>query len=415
MPRPGFYNDNEYRAYPFIYAAPQPLPAATLPTSLIVDAGIVMGLDADFDAAVHSVWLASVQLTGGVLRFTLATDAPGALSAALIFSRDPSGMWETEFVESGTAVATAPCATEPIWEGFLTTGTLTDFVAGLSGTAITFTKNQYQLEPARIQNLAKSYLRSISVGNFSRTNVPPCNEVNTTERPVVLNARCIQGDIRFKEGYNCLITQTDRANELIVSAIKGAGAGSNGDELCANSGELPFFDDDGGATKTVPIQYIGTLDAPDSSTLPGCSGAKPGDTYGWESEPTPASPNCAPLPPQLCQHKNAIYYTWNNKTWVQTNAALNYLWYGPPPVGVPAEGWPASRWETLEEKMPTEIMWVDKFLSGGPACCELISTINGLGGRVVSITGGTGVQVSTATDKITIALDTNSQNNCAPN
>ena len=65
--------------------------------------------------------------------------------------------------------------------------------------------------------------------------------------------------------------------------------------------------------------------------------------------------------------------------------------------------------------MPTEIMWVDKFLSGGPACCELISTINGLGGRVVSITGGTGVQVSTATDKITIALDTNSQNNCAPN
>ena len=305
MPRPGFYNDNEYRAYPFIYAAPQPLPAATLPTSLIVDAGIVMGLDADFDAAVHSVWLASVQLTGGLLRFTLATDAPGALSAALIFSRDPSGMWETEFVESGTAVATAPCATEPIWEGFLTTGTLTDFVTGLSGTAITFTKNQYQLEPARIQNLAKSYLRSISVGNFSRTNVPACDEVNTTERPVVLNARCIQGDIRIKEGYHCAITQTDRANEISISAGLTSGITSS-EELCAVGSEIPLFD----------------------------------------GEPIP-------------------------------------------------EG--------------------SKFYGGGPACADLITIINGLGGRVVSITGGTGVQVSTATDKITIALDTNSQNNCAPN
>ena len=302
MPRPGFYNDNEYRAYPFIYTAPLPLPAATLPTSLIVDAGIVMGLDAEFDAAVHSVWLASVQLTDGLLRFTLDTDAPAAANAALVFSRDPAGMWETEFVESGTA---GTCATEPIWEGFLTTGTLTDFVTGLSGAAITFTKNQYQLEPARIQNLAKSYLRSISVGNFSRTNVPACGDINPTVRPVVLNALCIQGDIRIKEGYHCSITQTDRANEISISAGLTSGITSS-EELCAVGSEIPIFDGE-------------------------------------------------PLP----------------------------------------EG--------------------SKFYGGGPACADLITTINGLGGRVINIIGGTGVQVSTAPDMITIALDTNSQNNCASN
>lgn len=302
MPRPGFYNDNEYRAYPFIDTA---APTGALPTSLIVDAGIVMGLDADFDAAAHSVWLASVQRAGSTLKFTFATDAPGAEGATLVFSRNPAETWETEFVASETAASSSPCATEPIWEGFLTTGTLTDFAAGLSGTAITFTKNQYALEPARIQNLAKSYLRSISVGNFSRTNVPPCGQVNTTERPVVLNARCIQGDIRIKEGYHCIITQTDRANEINISADVTAGITSS-EELCETGSELPLFD----------------------------------------GEPLPEN---------------------------------------------------------------------SKFYGGGPACSDLITTINGLSGRVVTIIGGPGVQINTAADKITVALNTNSQNNCATN
>jgi hypothetical protein len=53
------------------------------------------------------------------------------------------------------------------------------------------------------------------------------------------------------------------------------------------------------------------------------------------------------------------------------------------------------------------------FYGGGPACNELISTINGIGGRTVNIIGGTGVRITTTPDKITVTLDANSRRNCA--
>lgn len=341
MPRPGFYNDNEYRAYPFInktvvtVTTAENLPtegstqkiyvttttnkkyywtgdayveitSATpqIPNSVVVDAGVVMGLDADFDAEVHSVWLAQVQLVGGALKFTFATDAPAATGTPLVFSRSPqANTWETEFAETGTAIGTAPCATEPIWEGFLTTGTLAGFAANLTaGQTVTFTKNQHQLEPARIQNLAKSYLRSISLGNFARTKVPACDTVNTLDRPIVLNVQCVTGAVRLKEGYHCSITQTDRANELIVSAGVNSGLATD-EELCAAGSEIPL--------------YAG-------------------------------------------------------------------------------------------EAIPED----SKFYGGGPTCAELITTINGLNGKYINIVGGAGVQIGTSSHKITVALNTNSQNNC---
>jgi hypothetical protein len=303
MPRPGFYNDNEYRAYPFIYTVGGD---TRLPNNLIVDAGVVMGLDADFDPTLHTVWLSKIQRSGTTLLFELATNAPGAASAPLQFTRSITAAdWQTQFVETAPAdITVAACAAEPLWEGFLTTGPLASYAAGLgTNESVIFSINQHNLEPARIQNLAKSYLRSISLGNFARTNVPPCNEINTTNRPVVLHTHCMVGDIRFKEGYHCSITQTDRSKEISVSAGLTAGMPIDG-ELCDAGSELPLY-----------------------------------------------------------------------------------------------EG----------EALPED----SKFYGGGPACSELITTINGVGGRVLNIVGGSGVQVTTEPLKITVGLDTNSQNNCA--
>jgi hypothetical protein len=306
MPRPGFYNDNEYRAYPFVYGAERERTLPLLPDSLIVDVGIIMGLDADFDFATNSVWLSSIRRNGATLTFEFATDAAGGVGAPLRFTRSTTAdTWQTEFAASVTADLTdAPCADEPIWEGFLTTGQLASYAAGLGTTAtVTFAKNQHRLEPGRIQNLAKSYLRSISVGNFARTNIPACGTVNTTSRPVVLHTHCMRGDIRFKEGYHCAITQTDRAKEISISAGLTSGMAADS-ALCEAGSEIPLFDGESA------------------------------------------------------------------------------------PVG-------------------------SKFYGGGPACNELITTINGIGGRTLSIVGGSGVQVGTEPNKITVALDTNSQNNCA--
>lgn len=240
MPRAGFYNDNEYRAYPFIYKKTGPTPS--LPDACIVDCGIIMGLDSQFDAAQHRVWLASIQRNTNTVTFTLETDAPG-VPAQLVFTRDvDAAEWQTEHTES--APAEKECATEPAWEGFLVTGVLTSLVENMTpGSTLNFTDSDYVLEPARIQSLVKSYLRSISLGNYSRVVALTPEECGGPEsvppRYVVVNKRCMRGDLKFKEGHNCEITQVNRNNEIIVGAVLGAGAG--GDNICE---EIKLFDEE---------------------------------------------------------------------------------------------------------------------------------------------------------------------------
>lgn len=302
MPRPGFYNDNEYRAYPFVYNKPATLPA--LPTSAVLDAGFIMGLDARYDESVHTIWLSAVKKIGSLFEFVFSTNAsPTTVS----FTRHDTGEWALEHSESAVDT-TNPCAEEPIWSGFLVTGPLDALTTAFAAAAVNGTwslqPNDYQVEPGRIQNLNKAYLRSISVGNYDRVRVPPCDQTGTNDnRPIVLNARCMKGDIRLKEGYNCLITQTDRANELAVTASKGAGAGATSDELCENNGELQLY------------------------------------------------PN-EPLPPD------------------------------------------------------------SKFYSGGPACNEIISTVNGVGGTNINIVGGAGVNILIDDGKIIVQKKPNAQVNC---
>lgn len=273
MPRPGFYNDNEYRAYPFVdkqvetisslsnfpttgdssklYTAmdtglkyfwtgtvyAQLLPGAfALPTACIVDAGFIMGLDAYFDDATHTVWLSAINKNGTTLEFVFRTNAT---PATLSFFRDVnSGEWLNEYAESVRDLNN-PCAEEPIWSGFIVTSRLD----GLADAAPqTFQPNYYRIEPGVIQNLNKAYLRSISVANYDRIRIPECDTVvDNSNRPIILNARCMKGDIRLLEGYNCLISQTDRSRTLTVTASSGAGAGNTSAELCEHGSELPLF------------------------------------------------------------------------------------------------------------------------------------------------------------------------------
>jgi hypothetical protein len=245
MPRPGFYNDNEYRAYPFIHAASYDGPA--LPNSAVLDCGIIMGLDSGFDPDEHTVWLASISRGNNVVSFVFATDAPGAANLPLQFDRDEDeSEWATSTGQSAFPPNIDPlCLPAPTWEGFLVTGPLTDLLASLApGQTITFPAAVRVLEPARIQSLVKSYLRSINVGNTPRARVllpPECQEHNeTVDTGIVINAQCLHGDVRLKEGYNCRIRQADGANELRIAAEKNAGD-SNTAELCEHGGEVPLY------------------------------------------------------------------------------------------------------------------------------------------------------------------------------
>lgn len=242
MPRAGFYNDNEYRAYPFIYKKEVISPA--LPDACIVDCGIIMGLDSQYDETTHTVWLSSIHRAVAHFEFVLSTDAPGAANKPLIFTRAPNATeWLTEHLGSDSA-DDKECATEPAWEGFLVTGVLDELTTGMTvGETRVFSSTDYVLEPARIQSLVKSYLRSISLGNYSRVVAYPSPECGGPEEPparfVVVNKKCMKGDLKFKEGYNCQIFQVDRNNEIIVTAAVGAGAGDA--SLCE---EIKLFDEE---------------------------------------------------------------------------------------------------------------------------------------------------------------------------
>lgn len=243
MARPGFYNDNEYRAYPFIFTTEYT--AAGFPNSAVVDCGLIMGLASGFNAAAHSVWLSAVRREAGAIIFEVSTDAPGATSAPLLFScPEDSADWTTLFSEA--ANSPAECGSEVVWEGYLVHGPLTALLAMLdeNGNELNFAPNQCVAEPSRIQSLVKSYVRSINVGNFPRVRHTPPPDCETSSSAansdIVINAQCIQGPVRLKEGYNCRIRQTARLNELRITAERGAGD-TNTDELCEHGGELPLY------------------------------------------------------------------------------------------------------------------------------------------------------------------------------
>ena len=299
MPRAGFYNDNEYRQYPFVFAKPD-----SLPTDLIVDCGFIMGLDSGFDAAVHFVYLHQLRKTSTQIECEFRTTAPNAAGSAIVFRRDfDAEEWSTEFAVA--SIADKPCATEPLWEGFMVSGVMATTVTLLPAngsidfvTTSPFAANRV-VEPARVQSLVKTYLRSISLGNYPRVVAPAvCTDglssssASSTADQLIINATCLKGDIRFKPGFNCAIRQYDYANRITIAAQKGANIGDDpAGELCQYGSEIKLY-----ADEQPPIINLAT-------------GAR------------------------------------------------------------------------------------SKFLSGGPACDEVITGINGLGAPDVKIVGGAGIQV----------------------
>jgi hypothetical protein len=241
MARAGFYNDNEYRQYPFVLKFEYD--HADLPTNLIVDCGFIMGLDSEFDSAVDIVYLYCVRILADRYEFEFRTTAAGAAAHPLIFTR-PRGAesWLNESVESASAAATTFCGTEPIWEGFMVSGHLAED-AGTAIATLTFDQERI-VEPALIQSLVKSYLRSINVANYGRTVIEGCatDPVGGTSRDIIVQTGCMQGAVAFTAGFNCEVSQTDVSRTITIAPLLGANANTTvAEELCSNYGELPLF------------------------------------------------------------------------------------------------------------------------------------------------------------------------------
>lgn len=260
MARAGWYNENEYRDFPFLTRVdPLSYPADTdsdgeeqllaLPHEAIVDFVAIMALDAAYDEHEgHYIYLHSVRREDPYLYYTFRTTAPGGADEQIIFRRDVAtdeeftSEWQDSESLTGSSVSASDCA-GPRWSACLVTGRYDELLELLDdGDEWVFERGLWTVEPARTQSLYKSYLRSINLGNFSRTHaLPPDQCGGESEEAVVIhvNATCLAGDLKFKEGFNCLIRQDTLNNAIIIGAAVGGGEGRPCTEVSLYESEAP--------------------------------------------------------------------------------------------------------------------------------------------------------------------------------
>ncbi len=261
MANPGWYNDNQFRDYPFITRV-EPLALTTgfdsessgqimlpLPSSTILDFGAIMDLDAEFDeSAGHYIYLHSVSRFSDVFTFKLRTTAPAAANHELVFHRN---LTDPEFSISRDSASTIEpeelpslvCALQPCWSGFLVTGNLQDLADVIAdGETLISIPALWRIEPARVQSLAQGYLRSVSLANAPRTHVTAqagcsLDSSDSAERPVIVMTTCLSGPLNWREGFNCSIRQDVNDNAIIIGAGVGIGAGAPCEEIPLYEGE----------------------------------------------------------------------------------------------------------------------------------------------------------------------------------
>lgn len=242
MARPGFFNDNAHRAYPFLDADL----GMPLPESAVVDFGCVMGLDVNYDDSTHLVYLHKVFRASDHFRFEFRATAATLEGRSLTFyvpddSSEYASFSANEDVNpgsSGSSEVSSACGDDPDWEGFLVIGDLTELkdVLGV-GDSLDDIIGATIIEPARIQNLARTFVRSINLANLDRVrSVPPAEcpnpgDIDSNTGVVHVSARCMTGAVQLREGYNCAIRQNDSDNSITISAAVGRGAGQPCDEV----------------------------------------------------------------------------------------------------------------------------------------------------------------------------------------
>lgn len=262
MATPDFFNENLHRTFPFKrlsagVGVPDsgPVTLRQLPDDFVVDCGFIVGANSGFVSGVHSVYLDSITKVNGTdYIFEFRCNAPGLVNVPLRFNRSASSPdYLTSFVDSdgyptdasASDSADNPCA-EFLWSGYLTTGRMASVVDRMSMVTVIFRVNDLEtvVEPALIQNLANSQLLSLNVANADRTRAVrpdncPQNSWPFAVDQIYIVDKCIQGDIRFKAGYNLTVSQNDSTNTIQISPAIGAGLGEPCEQIPLFPGETP--------------------------------------------------------------------------------------------------------------------------------------------------------------------------------
>jgi hypothetical protein len=250
MAHAGWFNENGQRSYPFLAGTvDNPLSASDsvqrLPRSLVLDAQFILGINTEYDAREHFLWLDSIERDGAELTLVIKSDAEALEPLTITMAVTASDEIQVVQAVSVFTRYNLACAEDFAWEGFLTFGAFSE--ASLDawigdGDTLSGEDQATQFEPATVRTLFKSYARSLNVANARRTHAQadegcePLAWPDDEERPedwpeelgtppTTINAECLDGHVRFHEGYNAAIEVNASANEIIISARPGSGAG----------------------------------------------------------------------------------------------------------------------------------------------------------------------------------------------
>jgi hypothetical protein len=214
------------------------------PLDTLIDFGCLVGLDAEFDSSSHVVYLHRITRAGSTFTFDFRSDAPGLLDYALVFSRHLTDVEYATDYAGATPVGGSQGPQDGLWEGFLVTGPMASLAAMLPTDGVLAATTGPQIEPALVQNLGRSYVRSINLANQDRTHATPPADCpgggdSGADYPYVIAATGMVGDIRFVEGYNISIRQNARNSSLTFMSVQGAGDGVPCEEVPVYPGEKP--------------------------------------------------------------------------------------------------------------------------------------------------------------------------------
>lgn len=275
----GFLNTNSQRAYPLV-SRPIMLTRESddseveLPVSTIVDFGNMMGPEMAYDPSTDRVYLASISREGDTFTFTISQTVVDSEDLTLVFARE---LTDPEFSVEYASSLTALCAGAPAWEGFLVTGALTALAAVLPDGETLLGDEDAYFEPALTQACYQRAVRSINIANMDRivardpdiclensssSGLPPPEYEERVIREV---ARCLDGAVKLRPGYNCQILADTTANSLTLSAVVGGGAGEPCEEVQSHPEETipadsPFYS--GGPTCAEIILALNGITGP---------------------------------------------------------------------------------------------------------------------------------------------------------
>jgi len=170
----------------------------------------------------------------------------------LKFQREISdAKFSTEFAEavlessassSAESSNSGDCPTQPLWEGFLVTGNMAAIAAAIAdGETIEFDVALWQVEPSLVQNLRETFVRTVNLANHDRLHVTPgescSSQSSLSSDEIFVDTRCLTGDLRLREGFNCSIRQENATRTLTIGAAVGAGSGLPCEEIPLYAGE----------------------------------------------------------------------------------------------------------------------------------------------------------------------------------